>query len=119
MGQERLKMPLSKEDIDDIKVGRALQTMMATEGWQHYTRLLNSKIADQVSRILRPFSIEQSEKATAQVLYSAVDHFVSSESIKGAIMGLKLASTLPAGIISNMEDLLSRAKAGSEVEDVE
>lgn len=112
-------MALSKEDIDDIRVGRALQAMMATEGWQHYTRLLNSKIADQTARILRPFTIEQQEKATAQVLYSAVDHFVSSESVKGAIMGLRLAVSLPSGIISNMEDLLSRASTRGEDEESE
>ena|SRR6266404_4022814 len=112
-------MPLSKYDIADIKVGRALQAMMATEGWQHYTRLLKLKIDEQGMAILQPFTVKQDMKAQASVLYSAMDHFITSESVKGAIMGLRLALSLPAGIISNMEDVLSRANAGEDVEDQE
>lgn len=112
-------MSLSKEDIDEIKVGRALEAMMATEGWRHYTRLLQLKIDEQASRILRPFSLEQSEKAQASILYGALDHFFSSESIKGAVMGLRLAASLPSGIISNMRDVLSRAHGDEASEEHE
>jgi hypothetical protein len=107
---------LKPEDKDDIKIGRAFQAMVATEGWQHYLRLLNVHIETTKNRALQPFAVKQENKASHQVLFSAVDQLLSSEADKGAIMGLTLARDLPSSIISNMETLLSRGGADSEDE---
>jgi hypothetical protein len=107
-------MSLSPEDIADIKVGRAFEAMLATEGWKHYERLVNQHIASHTARALQPFMVKQENKASHQVLFSAVDQLLSSEADKGAIMGLTLALTLPTAIISNMTDLLSKSKEGDD-----
>jgi hypothetical protein len=99
---------LSKEDQSDIKVGRALQAMIATEGWAHFVRLVDAHIETVKKQALQPFVVTQENKASHQVLFSALDSFLASESQKGAIMGLSLARDLPSGIISNMETLLKK-----------
>jgi hypothetical protein len=107
-------MVLSPEDIADIKVGRAFEVMVASEGWKHFERLITRHIEDRKTQVLQPFVVRQENKASHQVLFSAVDQLLSSEADKGAIMGLTLALTLPTAIISNMTDLLSRSKESED-----
>lgn len=107
-------MALSPEDIEDIKVGRALEVMVATEGWKHYERLVKIHITTKQNQVLQPFEVTQANKASAQVLFGALDQFLSSEANKGAIMGLTLALGLPSSIISNMTELLRKKPEDEE-----
>jgi hypothetical protein len=105
-------MALSKDDIEDIKVGRAFEAMIATEGWQHFERLIKVHLETHRNRALQPFAVKQANKATDQVLFSSVDQLLTAEGDKGAIMGLSLALSLPSGIIENMQTLLAKGSDG-------
>lgn len=106
--------PLDPQEKEDVKVGRAIQAMMRTEGWTHYERLLKYHVEQKKRDVLLPFDLKQDGKAKEGVLFGAWDALLAGEAHKGAIMGLTLALGLPASIIANMESILSRYESSEE-----
>lgn len=82
----------SKEFLQDMKIARDIRDMTQTEGWKHYSRLLEHHIREQTTKALMPVLEQMEVDGIKQVLVG--------ESAKGAILGLKLALSLPSGIIA-------------------
>lgn len=86
-------MPRSKEELQDLKIARSMQEMMLTEGWKSYALLLDHHIKMKTNQALAPV-----DPFTTQV--DGITQVLCGEAAKGAIMGLRLALSLPSGIVA-------------------
>lgn len=96
-------MPKSKEQLQDMKVARDIRDMMQTDGWKHYSRILQFHIDAKIRVAFEPMN-EFME-------IDGIKHILLGESAKGAIMGLRLALSLPSGIIMQYKDSPSFAES--------
>jgi hypothetical protein len=91
---------LTADEKAELRTARAFRAMMRTEGWTVYKKILEMHVQGKRNEFEQP--AESSLDGIAQVL--------RSESAKGAIMGLRLALSIPEGILSN--DKLLRQNVG-------
>lgn len=82
---------VSEEKKIDLRIYRDISDMLLLPGWKHYQRILEKHIQDQTKRALMPAVLNPEVDGMSQVL--------CGESAKGAIIGLRLALSLPSGII--------------------
>jgi hypothetical protein len=98
---------LTREERAELKTGRVIRQLIATDGWKVYSEILRAHLQGKRNEFEQPAEVAQD--GIAQVL--------RSESAKGAIMGLRLALSIPEGILAN--DKILRAKLGLTGEDEE
>lgn len=93
---------LDQNDIEHLKLSRAIEAMVATEGWKLYKAILSGHLQQQMAKVLQPSS--------------DMNGMVARESAVGAAMAFKLATELPDGIIAVAKDIRERHGGGHEVE---
>jgi hypothetical protein len=74
--------------------------MMATDGWKVYSQILLVHLQGKRNEFEQP----------AETALDGIAQVLRSESAKGAIMGLRLALSIPEGILAN--DKILRGKLG-------
>lgn len=103
----QLKRDLTKEERAELRTARVIRALIASDGWKVYRTILEAHLQGKRNEFESP--AETSMDGIAQVL--------RSESAKGAIMGLRLALSIPEGILGN--DKILRGKLGLQEEDEE
>ena len=100
---EERKAEIEKQKRDDARVVHELEDLLLTPGWKFYTQLLEKHIKDKTTEALQPLTPMFFPGANGALMTSAPDglaHCLVGEAAKGAIMGLRLALSLPSGIIA-------------------
>jgi len=96
----------SKEDLEDLKVGRLLEEMLASDGWKIYEKLLMKHFTEKRDQALAPIAPRIQQDGSV-MFPDGVTHVLLGEAAKGAIIGIRLALELPRGIIAQMQSLRS------------
>lgn len=106
-----VKKTPSKEDIEDLKVAEHMRDLINTPGWKVFEKILQGHIDAKMKELLMPLHPIYTVGAngtSVSALSDGVAHVLVGESAKGAIMGLRLALTLPSGIVSGAEEIRKR-----------
>jgi hypothetical protein len=103
----RVPRDLTRDEKAELKTARVIRAMIATDGWKVYKQILETHLQGKRNEFEVP--AERELDGIAQVL--------RSESAKGAIMGLRLALSIPEGILGNEKIL--RGQLGLAPEDEE
>jgi hypothetical protein len=105
------KIP-SKEDIEDLKFAEHMRDLVNTPGWKVYEKVLQKHIDAKVRELCMPlhpiYTVDPQSGQPNAVMGDGIAHVLVGESAKGAIMGLRLALTLPSGIITGAEEIRKR-----------
>lgn len=102
-----LKRDLSKDEKAELRTARVIRALLATDGWKVYKMILEAHLQGKRNEFEQP--AETSSDGIAQVL--------RSESAKGAIMALRLALSIPEGILANEKILRGQLGLGMEDEE--
>jgi len=97
---------LSREQRAELRTADAIRGMLATDGWKVYKRILETHLQGERNKFETP--AERELDGIAQIL--------RSEGVKGAIMGLRLALSIPEGILANEQILRQSLGLGPEDE---
>ena len=95
---------ISQDQRAELRTADAIRELVATKGWKVYYAILQAHL--QVKRNEFEMPAETEHDGIAQVL--------RSESAKGAIMGLRLALSIPESILANDEILRGQLGLGKE-----
>jgi hypothetical protein len=82
---------LTKEEKAEIRTGTAIRNMVATDGWKVYQKILEIHLQGKRNEFEEP----------AETKLDGISQVLRSESAKGAIMGLRLALSIPGSILDN------------------
>ena len=96
---------ITPDERAELRTADAMRDLVATKGWKVYCAILQAHLQGKRNEFEAP--AETSSDGISQVL--------RSESAKGAIMGLRLALSIPDGILSN--DKILRGRLGLTSED--
>lgn len=94
--EAEVQRPLSKDDVELVKLSRLFESMITTEAWKQYLNLVSIKSAEYMSKVLMDGSRDEDMKH------------------KGALMGLSYCMGLPSATIRDAKDVLARAGRTSE-----
>jgi len=101
---------LTRDERAELQTARVIRRMMNTDGWKVYKTILETHLQGKRNEYEAPVEAgPHSGDGIAQLL--------RSESAKGAIMGLRLALSIPDGIIANEKIL--RGQLGLALEEDE
>ena len=103
----RVPRELTADERAELRTARLMRSWVQGEGWKVYKAILEAHLQGKRNEFEQP--AETSSDGIAQIL--------RSESAKGAIMGLRLALSVPDGILSNEKIL--RGQLGLAPEDEE
>lgn len=95
--QAPLKKEFTKNDALILRTGKAAETFLESEFGKYFMGLLKSALEEKRLEYERPVEVLMGVDGVAQVL--------RAESAKGAIMGIRLALSIPAGMVSEMKAL--------------
>jgi len=101
----RVQRDLTREERAELKTATAIRGMMQTDGWKVYKAVLEAHLQGKRNEFEQP----------AEVAADGISQVLRAESAKGAIMGLRLALSIPEGILSN--DKVLRGRLGLTSED--
>lgn len=101
-----LARDLTREERAELKTARVIRALIASDGWKVYKTILETHLQGKRNEFEQP--AEKPLDGISQILYS--------ESAKGAIMGLRLALTIPDGILANEKILRTQLGLGPEDE---
>jgi hypothetical protein len=96
---------VTPDERAELRTADAMRELLLTKGWKIYAAVLQAHLQSKRNEFENP--AETNRDGIAQVL--------RSESAKGAIMGLRLALSIPDGILSN--DKVLRGRLGLTSED--
>lgn len=95
-------MALSAEERSILRIAKLFEEMVATEAWKEYRKILESQVSERERLALMPLAEMQGD------FYGRAAHM---ECIKGAIIGLRLALSIPASTIDHAKDILREEKS--------
>jgi hypothetical protein len=98
---------LTHEERAELRTARAIRTLLATDGWKVYRAILEAHLQGKRNEFEIP----------AEAKLDGIAQILRSESAKGAIMGLRLALSIPESILTNEKIL--RGQLGLAPEDEE
>lgn len=84
--------PLSKDDIEEIRLARLFEGMVASEAWKRYADLVAKKSSEFMSNLTNAKRTRDEDMAD-----------------KGALIGLEYCLRMPHAIIASASDVLARA----------
>jgi hypothetical protein len=84
------------------KRARLMREMQATEGWKVFSAILGEHIATRMNILMVPLHDLPTQTFGGMDFESRA---AALESVKGAVIGLKLALTLPESIMTSAADL--------------
>jgi hypothetical protein len=99
-----LKRDLSREERAEIRTADVIRGMLNTEGWKVYKKILEAHLEGERNK----------REAPAEKELDGIAQILRSESAKGAIMGLRLALSIPEGILANERILRQKLGLGPE-----
>lgn len=106
---------LSKEDIEDLRTAKEMEDLIHSPGWKLYAKILEKHIEDKTKEALMPTHIRTSFGPDGSpVLIDGISQVLFGEASKGAIMGLRLALSLPSGIVAGAAELRARFSPSAE-----
>jgi len=82
---------LTTEEKAELRTGTVIKNWINTDGWKIYRAILESHLSTKRMELESP----------AEVHLDGLAQALRFESAKGAIMGLRLALSIPDGIINN------------------
>lgn len=94
---EALIEEISEDDIR--RLGAKMKELTETRGWSEYKQILQTHIATREALVFAPLHDLPTKSDDAQA------KLLMLESIKGALIGLKLARDLPDTIIQHAADI--------------
>src|SRR5512139_796103 len=97
----------SPEEVQILKQARVIKEMEATEGWRTFAAVLQAQIDTRMKIIERPFHDMPHEQFPGMDLAAKA---AAVESIKGAVIGLRLALSLPASIIQSAAEIMRESR---------
>lgn len=89
------------EERHVLRLSANFKEMVSTDWWKEYERIIRAQIADRESVLLLPIS-EQHPKFMGMDFTTRA---ASLETIKGAIIGLRLALSIPSATITHAQDI--------------
>lgn len=96
---------LDEQDKIDIEVAAQLRHMMSTEGWTHYERILRAHIKTKEEEAMRTYSVARKSDER----YMSIEDWQAIQGeVKGALISLRLALSIPTSIIQAADDLLAQ-----------
>lgn len=96
-----------------LRLRRAMEDLIASPAWKEYEAIIQSQVATREHTILN-------EPAAGSGPTDPLGRLLGLETIKGALIGLKLALSTPHTIIAEAKDILAaRTSGGSEEGDDE
>jgi len=98
---------LTRDQRAELRTARVIREMLNTDGWKVYKTILETHLQGKRNEFEVP--AEKELDGIAQVL--------RSESAKGAIMGLRLALSIPESILVNEKILRGQIGLTSEEEE--
>jgi hypothetical protein len=102
-----LQRDLTKEERAELRTGRAIRALVASEGWKVYRKIVEAHAQMKLNEMQEP--AERGVDGISQIL--------RGESAKGAIFAFRFAIAIPDGILAN--DQLLRGTLGLGPEDEE
>ena len=98
----------TQEEIIILKQARLVKEMAETEGWKEFVKILEAHIATRMAVIVSPFHSLPDNSG-----YQGMDlgaKAAAIESVKGAVIGLRLAINLPASIIESAKEIMRESR---------
>jgi hypothetical protein len=105
--QARVRRDLTREERAELKTARVIRAMIASDGWMVYKKILESHLQAKRNEFEQP----------AEIIQDGISQVLRSESAKGAIMGLRLALSIPEGILGNEKILRGHLGLAPEEEE--
>lgn len=106
-------------EADLLRLGNALDELVNSKGWLALKELLDAQIETRKKVVLTPFHdlnmptfMNEAGMPVASKATDAESRILAVESIKGAIIGLSIAMSLPHDIINDAKEI--RAKRESK-----
>lgn len=100
---------LSANDKGILRTEKAINAMMATDGWKIYVHALSAMLQSQRNAF----------EAPAEATLDGIAQVLRAESAKGSIMGIRLALELPQGMLTDAANLRTQKGLTSSAEDDE
>lgn len=97
----------SPEEVQILKQARVIKEMEATEGWRAFADVLKAQVETRLRIIERPLHDLPHEQFPGMDLAAKA---AAIESIKGAVIGLRLALSLPQSIIQSAAEIMRESR---------
>lgn len=110
-------MALSKDEIEILKASREIGDMLNLPAWKRYESYINEHIAARYGMLTQPAQALDANRVPGESRMDGVSLFAASECIKGAIIGLKLALSLPRTILDHAQELRNREHGRGDSEE--
>lgn len=110
-------MALSKDEIEILKASRELGDMLNLPAWKRYEAILNEQVAARYGLLMQPASELDANRPPGEARLDGMSRFAAVECIKGAIIGLKLALSLPRTILDHAQELRNREHGRDDSEE--
>lgn len=109
-GSPQAPREITAEEKAELRLGTTIKRWIDSDGWRVYKQILEAHIANKRKEL----------EAPAEANLDGVAQALRFEATKGSILGLRLALTIPEGIIAN-DKMLRQALglAAGEPEDDE
>jgi hypothetical protein len=92
----------STDERSILRLAEGFREMVATDWWREYVKVLDAQIADRELVLLLPMSDQHPR-------FNGMDfntRAVALEVIKGALIGLRLAKSIPTATIAHASDIV-------------
>lgn len=99
---------MTPDEITILKQARLIKEMTETPGWPEFKKILEAQIATRLGIISMPFhSLPENSGYVGMDLAAKA---AALESVKGAVIGLRLAITLPDSIIESSKEIMKASR---------
>lgn len=92
----------TKEDVQDLKLAESMRDLINSPAWRVYEQLLQTHVDQKMKELLQPLHPLHGHGG---VRGDGLSHVLVGEGAKGAIMGLRLALSLPTSIVAGAEQI--------------
>lgn len=104
---------MDEAEKEILRQGNLLKEFLDTPGWKEYARILEEQIVTREKLLQLPI-IELWPQELNGVRLDFVTKAAAQESIKGAIIGLRAALSLPASIVEHASEIRKEARTGEK-----
>lgn len=94
----------TREDVQDLKLAESMRDLINSPAWRVYEQLLQTHVDQKMIDLLQPLHPVRNQDGVI-VMGDGLSHVLVGEGAKGAIMGLRLALSLPTSIVAGAEQI--------------
>jgi hypothetical protein len=113
MPEDQSPPSISKEDAEIVKTARDMSDHIRTDAWKVVENTLKKQVEERLMVLSRPMHSLGGLPEFVALDYAS--KAAALESIKGAIVGLRLAMDLPHAIIRHSDQIRSKLKGAEDV----